>query len=373
MSGEECQPVRHLEVYAAAGKYAGWPANSGCWAWGDELLVGFTLADHLEKERGHTYDRATARQQFARSLDGGETWRLEDAFAAGITAPAKNHVPAAPVEPADCPGGFDFSRPGTAVLFHRENDSNGQSHFYVSVDRGHRWQGPYRFPDCGQPGILARTACLVEDRHTLLAALTVSKSDGREGRVAFFRTRDGGRRWELVSRLDAEPAGFAIMPALAATGGDELFCAVRRREGEHNWIAGYLSADRGVSWQRAADPVPDTGAGGNPPALARLPDGRLCLGYLVRSRGPADPSRLCVRFSADGGRCWGREQRLRGGDGAGADAGYPQLVRRADGCLVLIYYYNHAWVARPSWRYLAATIFRPPPAGGKAGNADGAG
>jgi len=76
---DKCQGIRHWKVCAQDGKFAGWPANSGLWAWGNELLVGFALADHQVKE-GHTYRRETARQKFARSLDGGETWSRLDAL-----------------------------------------------------------------------------------------------------------------------------------------------------------------------------------------------------------------------------------------------------------------------------------------------------
>ena len=77
--------VRHLEVYYQDDRFAGWPANNGIWNWGDEILVGFVEAEHRETEGFHTYNRETARNKYARSLDGGETWSIEDAYDLGQT------------------------------------------------------------------------------------------------------------------------------------------------------------------------------------------------------------------------------------------------------------------------------------------------
>ncbi len=352
--------IRHLIGVAAPGKYAGWPANSGMWHWGNELLFGFAFADHQDKESGHTYNRETSRQRFARSLDGGETWQSEDAVRRGITARAKDHEPGPDAtEPQACPGGFDCSHPGFAVTFRRTSDADGPSHFYVTVDRGQRWQGPYALPLFGQPGILARTDYLVEDRCTLLAMLTASKRNGREGRVGCVRTRDGGASWQWVSWLDEEPDGFAIMPSTVRLGPASLLCAVRRREAGRNWLAAYRSDDHAATWRRTADPTDDTGPGGNPPALIRLTDGRLCVGYAVRSRDPHNPSRVCVRFSSDDGAGWDPEVVLRHDDGANADVGYVRMVQRPDGHVVMAYYYNHACRDAPAYRYIAVTIFDP--------------
>lgn len=356
---DKCKNIRHMPVCRKDGKYAGWPANSGMWAWDNELLCGITLADHQEREQGHTYDQATARQKFVRSLDGGETWSLEDAREHGITAEAKDHaLGPKSMEPVECPGGFDFTRPGFAMTFRRMNDSDGSSHFYVTTDRGHRWQGPYCFHPQGYPGILARTDYLIEGPNSMLAMLTVSKSNNREGRVGCFRTRDGARSWNHVAWIGPEPEDYAIMPATVRVSAARLVCVVRRT----GWLAGYVSDDNGTRWRPLADPIADTGKG-NPPALVRLSDERLCLAYAVRETAPETHSRICVRFSHDDGESWGGEIVLRDNDGANWDIGYPRMVQRPDGTLVLLYYYNHAFAEKPSFRYIAATLFDPPQAG----------
>ncbi len=81
---------KHVVVFQEDGRFAAWPANGGMWIWGDEILVCFTEAAHKDVS-GHTYDRPTARNMFARSLDGGETWSVEDAYEAGITGRAMDH------------------------------------------------------------------------------------------------------------------------------------------------------------------------------------------------------------------------------------------------------------------------------------------
>ena len=45
-------------VYRQAGRFAGWPANYGLWAWGDEVVVGFTVGAHKTVERGHARDKS---------------------------------------------------------------------------------------------------------------------------------------------------------------------------------------------------------------------------------------------------------------------------------------------------------------------------
>jgi hypothetical protein len=101
----------------------------------------------------------------------------------------------------------------------------------------------------------------------------------------------------------------------------------------------------------------DTGRGGSPPALLKLSDGRLALGYIYRSRYG---SRVNVRFSSDNGKTWGCEIVLRCMDGSNTDVGYPRLIQRPDGNLVMIYYWNNSGLEMTDpYRYIAYTIFNP--------------
>lgn len=51
---------------------------------------------------------------------------------------------------------------------------------------------------------------------------------------------------------------------------------------------------------------------------------------------------------------------LRGGDGANSDTGYPRMIQRPDGKLLMIYYWNNALVEGGElYRYIAYTLFDP--------------
>jgi len=64
--------VEHVRVYHEKGRFGGWPANHGIWAWGDEILVGFSAGYHkdLGPER-HNIDHDKPEEHLlARSRDG---------------------------------------------------------------------------------------------------------------------------------------------------------------------------------------------------------------------------------------------------------------------------------------------------------------
>ena len=351
--------IQHGIVYYSEGRFAGWPANHGIWSWGDEILVGFVEAAYEEKT-GHTYDRNTARDKYARSKDGGYTWTIEDAYEKGQRGWRYNNaVPdgkATTAKPLTAP--IDLLHPDLTLTFLRATNSIGPSFFYYSYDRGNQWKGPFRLPDFETPGVATRTDYIVDGKHEMTAFLTAAKSNRREGRVVCVRTHDGGVSWQKVSSVGPEPEGFNIMPSSVRLSPSEILTVIRVRNGDgQDLLSSYLSKDNGKSWERLKDPVADTGQGGSPPALVKLADGRLALGYIYRSQYG---SRVNVRFSTDEGKSWSNEIMLRGGDGATRDAGYPRMVQRPDGKLVMIYYWNHAGKdgAKP-YRYIAYTLFDP--------------
>lgn len=362
VSQQKDKSVEHRVVFQEDGKYAGWPANHGVWAWGDQILVGFVEASFKEAQPGlHTYDPKTAENQYARSLDGGETWTIQDAYSLGQTAsgndnniaPDRAEVPTVLSEPMP-----DFTSEDFLLTFLRQNNHNGPSLFYYSEDKGAHWKGPYVFPNMGTPGIANRTDYHVEGKQALSAFVTSAKTNSKEGKVGFVRTTDGGLTWSLVSWVTSEHGGFDIMPSSIRLDENTWLTTIRTRlENGENLISSYLSKDNGSTWSRLRDPAPDTGRGGSPPALVKLKDGRLALGYIHRSDFG---SRVHVRFSSDDGLSWSDEILLRSGDGANRDAGYPRMIQRADGKLVMIYYWNNVndKDSKP-YRYIAATIFDP--------------
>ncbi|MEX2344286.1 MAG: sialidase family protein [Balneolaceae bacterium] len=360
---EDTSAIQHLKVYHQEGRFAGWPANNGIWNWGDEILVGFVEAEHQETEGFHTYNRETARNKYARSLDGGVTWAIEDAYDLGQTGRAfDNNLPEELAEeptileqPVD-----DFTDHDFIITFMRDNYHNGPSIFYYSNDRGHQWNGPYHFPDLDTPGVGTRTDYFVESSQELSAFMNVAKENGREGRLIYTRTTDGGVNWELVSWLgDEEPEGFEIMPSTIRLGSNEILSILRARDinPTRDYLKAYRSTDNGQTWNEEANPVFDTGSGGSPPALVKMNDGRLALAYAYRSQYG---SRICLRLSSDNGETWSQEIPVRSGDGATRDIGYPRMIQREDGNLVIVYYWNHAAKeeAEP-YRYIAVSIVDP--------------
>jgi len=351
--------ISHGVIFQEEGRFAGWPANHGIWTWGDEILVGFVVADHQEKS-GHTYDISTARDKYARSLDGGLTWTVEDALENGQKGwRFNNQLPdSLAVAPYDLAAGIDFTNSDMALTFLRATNNIGPSHFYYSYNRGKHWEGPFSLPDMETNGIATRTDYIVDGKDELTAFFTVAKSNDREGRILCALTKDGGVTWERAGWVGPEPDGFDIMSSSVRLGPEEILTVIRTRtEARQDLITGYRTSDNGQTWERIPDPVADTGRGGSPPALVKLQDGRLALGYIYRSEYG---SRVNVRFSADGGLTWSDEIVLRCGDGATRDSGYPRMVQRPDGRLVMVYYWNNARQegANP-YRYIACTIFDP--------------
>ena len=92
--------------------------------------------------------------------------------------------------------------------------------------------------------------------------------------------------------------------------------------------------------------------------IKTLGDGRICLIFGYR----AEPYSIRAKLSDDNGRTWSDDIILRD-DGGDHDIGYPRVVQRPDGKVVIVYYF-HDRVTGPE-RYIAATIWDPGPAGGQ--------
>ena len=362
---------QHFEVYREAGRYGGWPANYGIWSWPDgEIVVGFTVGYFDPRVHGHKRDktRPFATMQ-ARSLDGGEAWQVRETpcrSPGGRALSADEHQAPALQVGAELTaannwkvssGGIDFTHPDFALMCARSDLRQGAiSWFYISIDRCHSWDGPYRLPSFGQPGMAARTDYVVSGPERCALFLTAAKSNGDEGRVFCARTEDGGRSFSFVSWIGPEPAGYAIMPSSVHLSGTSMLTAVRRRGGrainkDRCWIDLYRSDDDGASWHLVGRPVSHTGRGGNPPSMIRLLDGRLCLTYGYRD----PPFGIRAKLSRDEGQTWGKEIALRA-DGGDWDIGYPRTAQRSDGKIVTVYYFDDDANAE---RYIAATVWEP--------------
>ena len=350
--------IQHVKVYDEPGRFGGWPANHGIWSWGDEMLVGFSAGYHQDRgPNRHAIDPQRAEEHLlARSLDGGQTWSIENPAKQGALIPAGNALhgmtpPGLKEKPwQECAGGIDFSHPDFAMTLRMTDVDSGPSRFYYSTDRGKSWQGPFRLPMFDQLGIAARTDYVVNGKDDCFLFLTAAKPNGQEGRPFCARTLDGGQTWRFVSWINETPDGFAIMPSTIRLSDTSLLTAVRRRSGPKRWIETYRSPDDGQTWHLDTTPAPNLGEG-NPPSMIRLSDGRVCLTYGYRSA----PFGIRARLSGDNGRTWSDEIILRD-DGGGRDVGYPRSVQRPDGMVVTVYYIHDTSKGN---RYIAATIWDP--------------
>ncbi len=356
--------ISHSIFYTQPHTFAGWPANNGAWAWGDELLVGFTVGAYVIQP-GHRIAEPYANL-LARSLDGGKTWTTENPvnFVGRMSSKSQLNSP------------IDFSHPGFALrvfstAYHGCEDPEGG--FFYSLDRGQSWQGPHPFtglipqveefyqnqsPVFHPPSSVAieltpRTDYLVESSDQLLIQLSVRQADAwGSDRVFSARTRDGGRSFDFISWMVPPTDPYrGVMPSTARLSDGRLVSAVRRRNMEYpdGWIDCYYSSDQAGSWIFLSK-VGDCGeANGNPPALVLLPDGRLACAYGNRTK-----RQMLLRFSLDGGESWGDEMIIRQGD-IFNDFGYPRLLVRADGSLVLFYYWADAELPE---QHITATIIQ---------------
>ncbi len=333
-------PVQHRFVYKESNQFAGWPANGGIWHWGDEILVQFQIGTYDDSGGGHAISRdEPSRKILARSLDGGETWQLEE-------------IEVFPPESTS----IDFAHPDFAM------QCNGNK-FRISDDRGKTWIGDYDLPEIGNK-LTSRTDYLVSSStecHFFLSAKEDRVQAGIRDRAFCARTTDGGESIEFVSWMTHNIEVRSVMPSTVRISETHLVTALRRRHDtkqqdgtrlSKNWIEICHSTDNGETWSflsKAADTDGGAGKNGNPPSMVRLKDGRLCVTYGYRST----PYGIRAKLSADNGESWGDEIHLRD-DGRNWDFGYTRTIQRTDGKLVTLYYYT---TAETPEQHIAATIW----------------
>ncbi len=343
--------MKPVPVFARPGTLAGWPANNGLWCWeGKEILVGFVVGDYVEQP-GHNIAEPY-RLLTARSTDQGETWVT--------SAPQITSIDIAATA-------LDFADPNFALRvagtgYHGSAVPTGA--FYFTQDRGHTWRGPTAFeglrthPALHGRSITARTDYVVESSHSCLVMMSARGSDDLSADRAFgARTTDGGRTFQFVAWVvPPEDPHRAVMPATVPCGSGKLVTTIRRRETgtQRCWIDAYASTDAGGHW-RWMSMVTDTGGwNGNPPALTRLRDGRLCCVY-----GERNTCRMLAKISADDGQTWHAPSILRDDFHCDAhndpDVGYARVCQRADGQMLALYYW--ATRALPN-QHIAATVWQ---------------
>jgi len=342
------ESIRHVNIFKERGRYGGWPAgySANQWVWGNEIMVAFLRGYYKHSPTSHNVDwsKPSDRCQ-ARSLDGGETWSLEETS----KKREKKNQPE--------PGEINFAHPDLAMLV-------GGGSFSISYDRGRTWEGGYKFEGI-ELGMTSRHAYMVEGKKKCLfwlsAAMPRVTGSNHNDRSFMARTTDGGKTFEFVSWLTDEKSIKirSVMPSVARTSPSRLVATTRRKikdrftRKNYNWIEASVSTDNGASWQYLSK-VANTDRGeenGSPPALVRLEDGRLVVAYGYRSY----PYGIRAKISEDGGNSWSDEIILRD-DGGTWDLGYPRMMVRPDGKLVTIYYFN---TEEHPGSHIVATIWDP--------------
>jgi hypothetical protein len=356
--------VENNVVFSDSQLFAGWPANEGMWQWGDEMLVAFNVAKYQEQE--NTHNTAPGSYQwvnFARSLDGGQSWAIEhhpEVSTPGIFNGSGQYVkasgyPAIPA-PQPSPGGFDFTSSGFALK--ARNDK-----FWVTDDRGQSWSQPYSLPSFGENFLRARTSYLTLDSQTMLLfyeGTDINPSVGEHARTMVVRTTDGGQTFEQLSWLTPDPAdsappstypAYGLMPDVTQLEDGTILAAVRWRVQNNMETRIVSSSDNGLSWQQLSTPV--TG-NNNPASLVSLGGDRVAMVYGTRSPNYG----IHAKVSEDGGLTWPSEFVLRN-DGREWDLGYVQSALRSDGRITSAYYYTTD--VMPA-NFIGSTIWQVPTA-----------
>ncbi|MHC4474055.1 MAG: sialidase family protein [Planctomycetota bacterium] len=341
-SGETGRVLQHAIAFGGPDIFCGWPANNGVWSWGNEILVGLSYAPYIDKE-GHNIGEGS-KAVLARTTDGGRSWAMED--------PDNFVGDGGEVRPS--PGGINFAHPDFAMRVRRGS-------FFISYDRGRKWQGPFAFgdlmarPPLAELNNTSRTDYLVNAPDDCLIGMSI-KGCGRSDRAFCARTTDGGASFRFVSWInpEADCSTRGVMPSTVRISDGKLVTTLRRKHpGE--WIDAFVSDENGNTWAFLSKVADTYCCNGNPPALVRLTDGRLVCAY-----GNRRDFRIEARISTDQGATWSDEIVLRDdyqtdtyGD---ADLGYCRMVQRPDGRLVTMYYW--ATPAHPT-HHIAATIWDP--------------
>lgn len=372
----QVQP-QHVVVHKPApGRALGWPANGGLWSWGDEILVMYLDCPYKDHPGFSNHDsdpsHPSSKWMTSRSLDGGLTWGDHRTAFPDLAANRASLKPVPLREP------LDFSDPQLIVNFHWDGLGDGcRTFLYYSPDKGKSWKGPFdNIPLFDFKSMAGRTDYEVAGPRRLTAWFPcVELREGpwyRESTYAIF-TNDGGLTWNKGPRT-SRPLGdcgqgrnkseYGAMPSTVRVDAQTLVSAFRSgvtppQGARTGWIDATRSTDNGKTWRGVGGHLMDLPTlNSSPPALSRLPDGRLVCswGYRLPDDG-SGPTAIQARVSADRGETWGETLTLRR-DGFDYDIGYVRQAVRPDGKVVTVYYYRTREDGQ-SPTYIAATIWDP--------------
>ena len=252
------------------------------------LLVYGTMHGKLDGPAGPGVRWVTCDLRMKTSSDGGRVWSE-----VRMIEPAWGHVPRC--KPIRLRSG--------EIIFGTEF-KDGQSRFWMSKDEGDTWQmtGPVSGEPNQHPSLIER-----EDG-SILALL---RPAGRQGRVLWSESFDGGRTWGAAKRTDlASP--FAGLDAVRLLDG-RVVLVWNDSEEARNPLTLALSEDEGRSWVCRRDLV--TGEGQfHYPALIQGRNGRLHLSF-TNNRQTIDHVELPVEWIE------GKGEALPAWDGSGKRSG----------------------------------------------------
>lgn len=359
--------MEHIIVSYDKNKWNAVPANNGSngpyWQWGNEILTGYTSGVAQFIEPGHQVDDIHPLASYlAKSTDGGMSWKTwrPDNYP-GCERTYTNEL-------QNLKESLDFKSSG--FVFRIEGNGyhgNSGCRWFYSMDKGQNWNGPHSFgslmshPELAGKEFTGRTAYLINSSKECFFFLSernsTSKSEGISltDKVFLAKSTDGGLTFEFVSWIVPPSDPYrAVMPAPVRISENDLIVSVRRKDKDGNcWIDCYSSDDDGNTWNYLSF-VGKTGASnGNPPAMVKMTDGRLCCVY-----GNRDKRQMLAVYSSDKAKTWSDELVLRDGfesRNGWADLGYPRLFQRPDGRLVAIYFWCSA--KKPE-THIEATIFK---------------
>jgi hypothetical protein len=341
---ESFGPVNVI-VYHNPSHFAGWPANNGIlWQWGgDEVVVGFNVYD-FDCTEGHNYT-GDGTKWLARSMDGGMNWNVLGRPPGFEEGDSPKPVPS---------GGFDFTDPGFAMVC-------GDEFYWVSTDRCASWDGPYELGPFGEPDadnktLSSRTDYIANGAKDCHVFVSVDHPNGGS-KVFCIRTTDGGQSFQFQGWIVPQSDPYrAIMPSTVRVSDTKLVSSLRRRNmstGCDAWVDAYVSNDNGVTWSFLSK-VNDCGCdNGNPPALVRLSDGRLCCAYENRSH-----AKMYASYSSDEGATWTHtvlRDDMVDCSGEKQDGGYPRITQLYNGRIICAYYWS---TSERIENHIAATIWK---------------
>ena len=357
VSSASVKVLSHDVVQKKSGVWMMGAANKSAnqWVWGKEIVVSydrerFVFSCPYDHNVPDNHETAYDKPDWSRSLDGGKTWTH-------YNGPTQSAGAALPI---------DFKHPGFGLRIWNSTQ------FIVTYDRWKTYQGPYTglsslMGKLKKKELTSRTDYIVNGANEILLFLSARDIGQDLDDFTFVaRSQDGGKTFQYLSRIN--PWGDAyrgVMPSAVRVSGSGLVACLRRRPktgADVNWIDCYRSDNNGTSW-RFVSRVDETGyCNGNPPAMARLPNGLLAMVYGVRKWWPSS-ARMALKVSADEGSSWQLvgEKRLRdnyhvdvcGNYFDASDLGYPRLFVLPGGQLRAVY----AWSDGANENHIDSTLF----------------